>query len=214
MNNNKELLKDLKEYRKLLFMVDVNNGFYNFGNMSNPDYNKLVPEQRNLIDIFSDEDALRSFILECHKKNSLELKKYPMHTLEGTKEADIIPEFYDEQFKENTVLFYKNCINGMLNRKLQDMIKEMANLKVVAFAGVCTDLCVMDLARTFSRFMDEINHEVKMYLVKSATDTYDAPDHNREEWLRIAYKVMEQAGIILVNNTEELLEREKSLVLR
>ena len=30
---------------KVLYNIDMNNGFVNFGAMANPAYNKLVPEQ-------------------------------------------------------------------------------------------------------------------------------------------------------------------------
>ena len=71
----------------------------------------------------------------------------------------------------------------------------------------------MDFARTYARFLDEINREAKIFVVRNAIDTFDAPGHNREEWMDIAEKVMTQAGIIYVDNIEELEEKEKQLQL-
>ena len=66
----------------------------------------------------------------------------------------------------------------------------------------------MDFARGLSRYLDEINKEAKIFVVRNAIDTYDAPGHNRQEWLDIAEKLMTQAGIEYVDNIGELEEKE------
>ena len=199
--------------RKALYMIDMNNGFVNFGNMANPKYNELVNEQLKLINKFRKENQLVNFVLEGHTTDSIEFDSYPFHCVLGTKEAELIPEFIDEQNKENTRTYYKNSINGMLNRNLQDDIKNQDNLNEIVIGGVCADLCVMDFARTFSRYLDEINRRAKIFVVENTIDTYDSLEHNREEWMDIAKKVMTQAGIIMVPNIEELERKEKELGL-
>lgn len=199
--------------RKALYMIDMNNGFVNFGNMANPKYNELVKEQLKLINKFRKENQLVNFVLEGHTTDSIEFDSYPSHCVLGTKEAELIPEFIDEQNKENTRTYYKNSINGMLNRNLQDDIKSQDNLNEIVIGGVCADLCVMDFARTFSRYLDEINRRAKIFVVENTIDTYDSLDHNREEWMDISKKVMTQAGIIMVPNIEELERKEKELGL-
>ena len=206
------MTKEDMEFLKALFMIDMNNGFVNFGPMANPKYNDLVPEQQALIEMFRDEDELVNFILENHDKNALEFVSYPEHCVEGTEEAKLIPEFQDEENKPNTRTYYKNSINGMLNRTLQDDIKALKKLKMIVLAGVCGDLCVMDFGRTLLRYLDEINHDLKVFVVKSCIDTFDAPGHNREEWLEIAYKVLEQAGAVVVEDVEDLKGKVKQLI--
>lgn len=194
---------------KVLYTIDMNNGFVNFGAMANPKYNDLVPEQERLIKKFIEEDEYTTYILEGHDKNAREFQTYPAHCILGTDEAELIPELkkYENYVKANK--FYKNSINGMLNRKVQDQIKELKDLREVVIQGVCADLCVMDFARTNARFLDEINSEAKIFVVKNAIDTFDAPNHNREEWMRIAEMVMTQAGIEMVQDINELEEKEK-----
>ena len=206
-------MKKNEEFKKALYMIDMNNGFVNFGSMANPKYNELVPEQLKMIEKFRKENEMVNFILESHDKNAIEFKNYPAHCIKGTQEAELIPEFIDEQYKENTRIYYKNSINGMLNRNLQKEIKTLKNLREIVIEGVCADLCVMDFARTYLRYLDEINKEATMFVVKQAIDTFDAPRHNREEWIDIACKVMEQAGAIIVENIQELEEQEKVLEL-
>ena len=199
--------------RKALYMIDMNNGFVNFGNMANPKYNELVNEQLKLVNKFRKENQLVNFVLEGHTTDSIEFDSYPSHCVLGTKEAELIPEFINEQNKENTRTYYKNSINGMLNRNLQDDIKSQDNLNEIVIGGVCADLCVMDFARTFSRYLDEINRRAKIFVVENTIDTYDSLEHNREEWMDISKKVMTQAGIIMVPNIEELERKEKELGL-
>ena len=206
------MTKEDVEFLKALFIIDMNNGFVNFGPMANPKYNDLVPEQQALIEMFREEDELVNFILENHDKNALEFVSYPEHCVEGTEEAKLIPEFQDEENKDNTRTYYKNSINGMLNRTLQDDIKALERLKMNVLAGVCGDLCVMDFGRTLLRYLDEINHDLKVFVVKSCIDTFDAPGHNREEWLEIAYKVLEQAGAVVVEDVDDLKGKVKQLI--
>ena len=206
------MTKEDVEFLKALFMIDMNNGFVNFGPMANPKYNDLVPEQQALIEMFREEDELVNFILENNDNNDLEFVSYPEHCVGGTDEAKLIPEFQDEENKPNTRTYYKNSINGMLNRTLQDDIKALEKLKMIVLAGVCGDLCVMDFGRTLLRYLDEINHDLKVFVVKSCIDTFDAPGHNREEWLEIAYKVLEQAGAVVVEDVEDLKGKVKQLI--
>lgn len=198
----------MNEYEKALYIIDMNNGFVNKGAMANPNYNRLVPEQLATIEKIRKENGLVNFVLEGHHENSNEFKTYPVHCVLGTSEAELIPELKKEQNKKNTRTYYKNSINGMLNKKLQDDIKALKGLREVIVEGVCSDLCVMDFARTLARYLDELDRNTKIFVVQSAIDTYDAPGHNREEWMKIAKSVMEQAGIEYVDTVKELNERE------
>lgn len=206
-------MKKEEEIIKALFMIDMNNGFVNFGAMANPEYQRLVPEQLKMIEKFRKEGQLVNFITEAHTPDAVEFKTYSAHCIAGTKEAELIPEFVKELERENTRLFYKNSINGMLNVNVQEQLRRLKSLREIVIEGVCADLCVMDFARTNARFLDEINCETSIFVVKNAIDTFDSPEHNREEWLDIAYKVMSQAGIEVVENIEQLEEREKVLGL-
>lgn len=207
-------LKKIDEYKKALYIVDMNNGFVNFGAMANPEYNKLVPEQLKLIKRFREEGELINFILEGHISGAREFDKYPEHCVMGTPEAELIPEFVDEQYLANTNKYFKNCINGMFNQELQKDIIGMKNLREIIVEGVCTDLCVMYFVINMLTYLDEINKDVSLFVVKNAIDTFDAPGHSREEWTEIAYKVMQQAGAILVDDFVELEQKEKQLKLR
>ena len=203
-----------ENYKKGLYIVDMNNGFVNFGKMANPKYNELVPEQLKMLEKFRKEKELVNFVLEGHTPEAVEFNTYPVHCVKDTPEADLIDELKGEQTKDDTKTYYKNSINGMLNRNLQEDIKRLKELREFVVEGVCTDLCVMDFARTLARFLDEIDRKSKVFVVRNGIDTYDSPDHNRDEWTTIAEKVMTQAGVVMVDNIEELEAKEKVLELR
>lgn len=206
-----------KQFTKALFIVDMNNGFVNDGAMANPAYNNLVPEQLKLVEKFRRDEQLVNFILEGHVVEATEFLTnqgaYPEHCVLGTEEAELIPQLKPEENHENTNIYYKNSINGGLNLDLQIDLEDLNDLKEIVIAGVCTDLCVLDFARTLARLMDEINHKVKIFVVASACDTFDLPGHNRAEEIERAYHMMEAAGIEIVEDFEALEKREKELKL-
>ncbi len=215
----KELKKNLEDYRKALYNIDMVEGFVNFGAMANKDYNDLVPTQMQIMDDYLQASESVNLIAEGHDDDAIEFDNYPKHCVLGTPEADFIPEIQKRIYDNNVLVpnvrvYRKNSINGMLNDQVREDIKKMKNLKMVVFNGVCEDLCVMDFVRTYARYMNEINKRVNLYVVANTVDTFDAPGHNRQEWKDIARKVMEQAGVKYLENYEELQDEEKKLGLR
>ncbi|MDE5630685.1 MAG: cysteine hydrolase, partial [Bacilli bacterium] len=202
-----------KQFAKALFIVDMNNGFVNFGAMHNKAYNDLVPEQQKLIDKFRREEQLVNFIMEGHVEDAVEFLLYPGHCIADTPEAELIPQLKKEEEKENTNIYYKNSINGGLNMDLAIDLEELTDLKEIVIAGVCTDLCVLDFAKTLARLVEEINLHVHIFVVASAVSTFDAPGHNKEEETAYAFEVMRKSGIEVVDDFDHLERREKELKL-
>ena len=130
MTNREERYYDeiYKGKNKLLYIIDMNNGFVNFGPMANPKYNDLVQEQLKMLEKFKKENQQIDFILEAHDENATEFIKYPKHCIRGTEEADLIPEFQYYQL-HGARTYYKNSINGMLNKDVQGQIKLLKGLK-------------------------------------------------------------------------------------
>ncbi len=202
-----------KQFTKALFIVDMNNGFVNFGAMHNKEYNKLVPEQLRLIEKFRREEQLVNFIMEGHLVDAVEFMLYPDHCVDGTEEIDLIPQFKDEETKENTNIYYKNSINGGLNMDLAVDLEDWQDLKEIVIAGVCTDLCVLDFAKTLARLVEEVNKCVHIFIVASAVSTFNAPGHDRDAETEYAFEVMRKSGIEVVDDFEHLERREKELKL-
>ena len=52
--------------------------------------------------------------------------------------------------------------------------------------------------------MKVIYEDNQIIVVEKATETYDSPTHQREEYNEIAYKLIKQSGIEVVKNIKEL----------
>jgi nicotinamidase-related amidase len=81
-------------------------------------------------------------------------------------------------------------------------VDEMINLRNVVITGCCTDICDLNLAIPLKNYFNEYNREVDIYVPEKAVETYDAPNHNRDEYNEMAFKLMNQSGIKLVKRYE------------
>ena len=76
----------------------------------------------------------------------------------------------------------------------------MTNLEEVIIIGCCTDICILNLAIPLQNYFDQKDRNITITVPKNAVETYDAPNHNRDEYNEIAFKLMVQAGINLVDS--------------
>ena len=56
----------------------------------------------------------------------------------------------------------------------------------------------MNLALDLQNYFDENNKNIDIIVPKDVVETYSGPNHNREEYNEIAFKIMNNAGIKLV----------------
>ena len=61
--------KELNEFEKSVYLIDMVEGFVNTGAMANPSYNELVPEQVRVIDDFVKSGESINLIGEWHDKD-------------------------------------------------------------------------------------------------------------------------------------------------
>ena len=90
-------------------------------------------------------------------------------------------------------------------------IEKMDNLNEVVVCGCCTDICVLNFVIPLKNYFNQVDKDVKIYVVENATETYGAPNHNREEYNEMAYKLIKQSGVEVVKNLRELEEKEQLL---
>lgn len=191
-------MKKLEEIEKVLIIVDMVNGFVKEGNMSTPYMKRLIPEIDKLIKQFNKENEGLIFIKESHDKDCTEFNKFPEHCVEGTYEAQIIDEFETYVDDEGEFTFEKNSTCAIFAPGFMNAISKMKSLKEVVIVGGCTDICVMNLAIPLVNYFDQENKDIKLIIPENAVDTYDAPNHNRDEYNEMAYKFMRQAGVQIV----------------
>ena len=194
-------MKDnLEKIKRLLVIVDMVNGFVRKGAMSDLYIEHIIPEQLRLIKEFLENDEGVMFIKDSHKEGCSEFTKFPVHCLESTFESELIKEFIP--YEKDSLVYKKNSTSAIFANGFIDDISKMRALREVIVTGCCTDICVMNLAIPLQNLFDEENKKVDIIVPKNAVETYDAPNHNRDEYSDMAFKFMKQAGIKLVKKYE------------
>ena len=182
--------------KKLLIVVDMVNGFVRFGAMASQNIEHIVLETENLVKLFGESpDSQVVFVKDTHEMDAREFKRYPVHCVKGTAEAENIDEL--KPYEENAINIEKNSTSAIFTELIEN-INEMKNLEEVVIVGCCTDICVMNLAIPLQCYFDQINRDVQITVPQNAVETYDAPNHKADEWNDMAYKFMDQTGIKLV----------------
>ncbi len=78
------------------------------------------------------------FICDNHDPEDLEFKMFPPHCIEGTKEAEVIPEMSAYPGE----VIPKKRYSGFYGTKLEDKLQQLKLEKLVV-CGVLTNICVM-----------------------------------------------------------------------
>lgn len=200
-------MKDnLKELKRVLIIVDMVNGFIREGNMADKYIEHIIPGHIRLIENLNDYEGL-AFIKDTHEKECKEFDRYPIHCVRGTKEAELVDEL--KKFEEKALVYEKNSTSAIYAPNFLKDIDKMRNLKEIVIAGCCTDICDINLAIPLQNYFDQNDRRVKIVVPMNAVETYDAPNHNRNEYNDIAFKLMKQAGIQLVKKYEGGINYEK-----
>ena len=188
-------MKRKEELQELLIIVDMINGFIKEGNMSDETINHITPKIIKLIEQTLNKNEGIAFIKDTHNENSTEFKKFPLHCLKGTSEAELIDEL--KPYEKDAFVYEKNSTSTMFAKNFMNDIDKMKELRKVIITGCCTDICVLNLALPLINYFDENDKQVEVVVMKNATETYNAPYHNRDEYNEMAYKLMLQGGVKL-----------------
>ena len=208
-----ERLEKLKGYRKMLYVVDMVNGFVNEGVLHDKHIRGVIPEQIRFIEEMKKEGEGIAFIKDCHQKDSVEFQNFPPHCIEGTSEAELVPEL--RIYEGEALVYLKNSTSAMFAPNMMEDLDKMENLEEVIGVGCCTDICDVNFLIPLKNYFQQKNRNVTIFAVKKAMDTYHIPVvHDREEYENMAYQLMGQSGIVLIDDINELLKREKEYVRR
>lgn len=187
----------IEEYKKLLVVVDMVNGFIKEGKMSDKDINHITPKIKSLVEKFLSEDEPVAFIKDTHTKDSIEFKKYPEHCISGTSECELISEL--AIYEKDSLVYRKNSTSTIFASNFMRDIEWMKSLKEVVITGCCTDLCVMNLAIPLVNYFDEHDRDVKVRVPQNAVETFDSETHDRHEYNMMALRLMKNQGIGVEN---------------
>lgn len=203
---------NLKEIEKVLYVVDTIRGFVCEGPLHDERIAKIIPEEIRLIEKFKKENQGVAFVRDAHNIGSSEFRDFPQHCLIGTSESELVDEL--KSYEEDALIYLKNSTSVIFAKNFLTDLEKMGNLKEVVGVGCCTDICVLNLLIPLKNYFNEIDKDVHIFAVKNAIETYNKFwTHRARYYNKTAYKLMAQAGVIVVENMEELEKKEEELGL-
>ena len=96
----------LEEIRDLLIVVDMVNGFVREGALHSRRVEGIIPRIENLVNQYLDEDAAVAFVKDTHDPGAREFKRFPVHCLRGTSEAELVDEL--KKYEHMALVYEKN----------------------------------------------------------------------------------------------------------
>lgn len=194
--------KELFEIEEALFVIDMNNGFCEKGNLADSSIKVIVPEIITLIRKNLKKGEGLFVVNDKHTADSVELQRYLEHCHNDYESRTIKELQIYEQYANK--IFYKNSTCALFASGVIDTIMDMVNLKTVIIVGCCTDICIQNFAIALRNFFDELNIKVEIIVPQNAVETYHIPNiHDREKSNKRAYETMENNGIKLIKNMKE-----------
>lgn len=184
---------DIKKIKKLVVNIDMVVGFCEKGAMADVTIKRAVPYQiKKLEEAKKEEGTQIVFIEEWHDSNCQEFKYFPEHCVKGTDEVEFIDEL--QPYVKDSIVFHKNATMGM-TEEFNNFIDKCESLEEIEIQGCCTDICVMNFAIPVKNRLNEKNRDVEVVVYEETVETYDAPNHNRQEYNEWTFKFMAQNGI-------------------
>ncbi len=195
--------KEINEIEEAVFLIDMNVGFCEKGNLADPTIKQIVPNIIPIIRGVLEKGEGFFEVNDKHTKDSVELKRYAGHC-DNEEESRTIKELQIyTQYATRT--FYKNSTCALFAPGMMEMLMEMVKLKRVIIVGCCTDICIQNFAIALRNFFDELNMDVEIIVPKNAVETFHITNvHDRKENNERAYTVMENTGIKLVKTMKEV----------
>lgn len=187
--NNKPTLmrKTLSGKKTMLVIVDMVKGFCEKGSLSSARCRAVAPEIKRIAEILPDAD--RVFVRDCHTEQSAEFAYFPAHCV--GEESQIIGELLSlggTEVKKNSTNAFVQLLGARSN---------LLDYDNILITGVCTDICVMQLALSLRAYISEFNGKGNVVVFTDAVDTYDSPVHNADLYNMTAIKLMEQSGVLV-----------------
>jgi len=98
----------------------------------------IIPNIQKLLERESAQDSQIFYVCDHHTPDDLEFKTFPPHCMEGTEEAELIPEL--SQYPGEIIP--KTGFSGFYGTTLEKKLKSL-NLKTIVICGVCTNICIL-----------------------------------------------------------------------
>lgn len=179
-----------------LVIVDMVNGFVNFGALADKKINEITPEIVNLVKWAIREDIPIIAFKDTHEKNDIEFNTFPPHCIKGSLECELIPEL--KKYEEYFYVIEKNTTNGFNTDEFKRIANKF-NFENMIITGCCTDICVKSFALSYKKFLNATNKKTNLFVPSYAVATFDSPTHNAKKANKQALEEMRAAGIQIVD---------------
>ena len=189
-------LNSLEKDKTALFIVDMVVGFVHSGALSSPRVAAIVNNVGELNEKTKGFNKL--FFLDNHEKDSQEFNYFPSHCINGTNEAELIPELQINS-SENVLYVKKNSTNGFHTKEFQDWLKEHEEkTDNYLITGCVTDICVLQFALSLKSYFNERNKNKRVIVPMNCVETYDGGSHDGYLMNLFALYNMHTSGIEIV----------------
>jgi nicotinamidase-related amidase len=127
----------------------------------------IIPRVRELLTNEIRRGSQVFYVCDNHLPDDLEFRMFPRHCVEGTQEAEIIPELIE--FPGEVVR--KRRYSAFFGTNLDEMIRKAAPGKLI-MCGVCTSICVLFTVA------DARNRDYEVEVPADCVADFDADAHN------------------------------------
>ena len=181
----------------LVVIVDMVNGFVNFGTLADKKINDITPGIEKLVQIAKKKGIKIVAFKDCHSMEDEEFKTYPPHCLKGSSESELVPEL--KKYEKDILSINKNTTNGFITNTFQNIISkyDFDNVYVV---GCCTDICVKDFALSYQAYLKKEGKKTNIIVFSDLVATFDSPSHGAKEFGENALQEMKTVGIKVVES--------------
>ena len=190
--------------KNLLVVIDMVNGFVNFGALADKKIDKITPTIINLIKNSKKNNFEVLAFKDCHSKDDEEFKTFPPHCIKGTEESELIPQLKEIENMFDYIID-KNTTNGFITTEFQELIKNNTYDNVLV-CGCCTDICVINYVSSYINYINNKNLTTKIIVFENGCYTFDAPNHNAEKTHKQALDDMKDMGAKIESYENEEME--------
>ncbi|GAH03381.1 unnamed protein product, partial [marine sediment metagenome] len=99
---------------------------------------RIIPNVQGLLEQELAQGSRVFFLCDHHSPDDPEFKMFPPHCLEGTAEAEVIPELARYQGE----VIPKRRYSAFFDTPLEEKLNQLKPEKLI-ICGVCTDICVL-----------------------------------------------------------------------
>lgn len=192
-------MKDLNKITRMALIIDMVNGFVKYGTMHDKSIANVIPNQIQLLEKMQKETDIIAIVKDTHKKKCIEFKTYPEHCVKGSGEENLVEEL--SQFEnEDALVFEKNSTDVTHVPEFFEYIEKMQNLKEIVVGGCCTDICVLNAVISMKTYFNQEDLDIDIVVPRNCVETYNGPTHSQAEFNEIAYKLISQSGVKVVDS--------------